>query len=100
MPDCGAYPGCDACIVDEQCAWCVSAKTCLTVEETFKMDCRGVIFDAIDGVGCPAFMTPGELSSAIRAPHSYSNAFIDLNCVKFKLHFGFYGRVQGFAYKC
>ena len=60
VPDCGAHPGCDACIVDDNCAWCVAEKACLTVEETFKLDCRGVIFDAIDGVGCPAFMTPGE----------------------------------------
>ena len=54
VPDCGALLSCGDCAAEELCAWCASASKCMTVEETFYEDCRGVVFDG----PCPASHTP------------------------------------------
>ena len=55
IPECGTLLSCGECATHEMCAWCAADQKCMTIEETFYKDCRGVVFDA----PCPASHTPG-----------------------------------------
>lgn len=55
IPECGTLNSCGECATHEMCAWCGNDDKCMTVEETFYKDCRGVVFDA----PCPSTFTPG-----------------------------------------
>ena len=57
VPECGALLSCSECAMHEMCAWCANDNKCMTTEETFYKDCRGVVFDA----PCPISHTPGSL---------------------------------------
>ena len=55
VPTCGDLTTCSECAMHESCAFCANSNLCMTVEETFYRDCRGVVFDP----PCPTSFTPG-----------------------------------------
>ena len=75
VPACGDLRTCGECATHEMCAWCANGETCMTVEETFYRDCRGVIFDA----PCPLSFIPGKLLSLRDVwPLSAPSFYLDL----------------------
>ncbi len=61
IPACGTLLSCSDCAVHEMCAWCAKDDKCMTMEETFYKDCRGVVYD----LPCPASYTPGYINLCI-----------------------------------
>jgi len=55
VPECGSLLTCGDCATHEMCAWCSNVQKCMTIEETFYSDCRGVVFEP----PCPVSLTPG-----------------------------------------
>jgi len=49
---------CSSCASQEQCAWCASENTCLTISDAFSSDCRGIVFET----PCPTDYLSGALS--------------------------------------
>ena len=56
VPTCGNYATCADCAVVDDCAWCGSAMTCMTVSEIFSKDCKGTVFEP----PCPASFVSGK----------------------------------------
>lgn len=56
IPDCGQFVNCNTCAEQEACAWCASGNECLTIADSFKKDCRGVVYD----LPCPASYVAGK----------------------------------------
>jgi hypothetical protein len=65
IPECSTLLTCNDCAQHEMCAWCAADKKCMTAEETYFQDCRGVVFDA----PCPASHTPGIPNNALHSFH-------------------------------
>ena len=55
-PDCQGYSNCLTCAVQSQCAWCASDNVCLTIQDAFSRDCRGLVFDP----PCPSNYVAGK----------------------------------------
>lgn len=49
-PICHQFVSCNACANIDECAWCASEKSCMTVSDIFNTNCRGTVFD----LPCPA----------------------------------------------
>ena len=44
-PQCSTLADCNSCAGANDCAWCSSQSLCLTMEETYTAQCRGIIYD-------------------------------------------------------
>lgn len=69
IPECGTLLSCNDCAQHEMCAWCAADMQCMTIEETFYKDCRGVVFDA----PCPVSHTPGTTHNIVIMFVTYDN---------------------------
>jgi hypothetical protein len=57
LPSCSQFSdSCTSCAGKDNCAWCASTNTCLTVSEIFSSNCRGTVFD----LPCPDSFVGGR----------------------------------------
>lgn len=71
MPTCSDYVDCLGCAGNDQCAWCASENSCVTVSDAFSKDCRGVVFD----LPCPSNYVSGNCRPGCKHLQS-----IDMTC--------------------